>query len=177
MTSTNAPAKGKLLGKGLFSKVYENTNEPCMVIIETVDHAKECMAHGWFPDSDLFPTVTPTDECGVYTMRYYASAKSKGVLSELDAHNKALYRALRKLSVHVDNPYDRMHAWCEAFASLPDQFATEREALREACEACGNYGSQVAFEISPRNVATENGKLVLLDCFFMVDQAEQLRGR
>ena len=36
-----------------------------------------------------------------------------------------------------------------------------------ALDACGNWSTNVMFEISPRNIAVDNGQLVLLDCFFL----------
>jgi len=56
----------------------------------------------------------------------------------------------------------------EAFRSLPREFKTAKTALIDAVSALTNYGSDICFEISPRNIAvTKTGNLILLDCFFM----------
>lgn len=36
-----------------------------------------------------------------------------------------------------------------------------------------NYDHRIGFEISPRNVAIDNGRLVLLDCFFSIDLLQE----
>ena len=45
----------------------------------------------------------------------------------------------------------------------------------DALRACSNYGSDVGFEISPRNIFIDNGNLILADCFFIISQAEEIR--
>jgi hypothetical protein len=47
--------------------------------------------------------------------------------------------------------------------------------MLDALDACANYGNDVCFEISPRNVAVKNGKLVLMDCFFMADKLQEIQ--
>ena len=46
----------KLIGKGIFSKVYSN-NSLDYVIINKNDYIKEAMAFNWFPDSRHFPKI------------------------------------------------------------------------------------------------------------------------
>jgi len=164
---------GKLIGKGAFTKVWEDKFDASLVIMQSDDYAKEAMALGWFPECTLFPAVERIDydEVSTYSMQRYEVTRS--VIPKLDKHNAALYRALRKLT--------ETHRMCthsavfKAFETLPDKFDNERECLLEATDAMANYGSDVCFEISPRNVAAVFGKLVLLDCFFMEDQLEQKR--
>ena len=71
--------------------------------------------------------------------------------------------------------HDSMSKVYEAFAAIEDEDL--KEVMIEALEACGNYGSDVAFEISPRNVAVKDGKLILLDCFFMKSKLNQVRSK
>jgi len=56
-------------------------------------------------------------------------------------------------------------AWYKEFSKVTN--ITLRNSLQEAIDACANYGSDIKFEISPRNVAVKNGNLILLDCFFV----------
>ena len=60
---------------------------------------------------------------------------------------------------------------------MPDKFDNEKEAILEAIDAMCNYGSDVSFEISPRNIAADkDGNLILLDCFFIKSQLSNVRG-
>lgn len=160
------------IGRGLFSAVYEGPTYDAVTVL-TVDYAKECMGLGWFPRHRLFPVLEGGDwhpeleSVRVYTMKRYDP--SRAVVSKLCKHDANLYRALRKLPCCFADDAGFDH-WREQFLTLPDAFSDEREALVEAVEAMSNYGSDVMFEISPRNVAVEDGKLILLDCFFMASQ-------
>jgi hypothetical protein len=49
-------------------------------------------------------------------------------------------------------------------------------ALNEQIDGLMNYGADIRFEISPRNVAVKNGKLILLDCFFFASKLREVRG-
>lgn len=184
------PRNAQKLGQGAFSTVYADPDAPDdFVLIQTIDQAKEAMALGWFPNSPLFPELTVyateydgDDERNVYRSKRYDT--SRAVVSKLDAHNKAFYNALRHLSLHdnddshgydTHNPHNWYHIWHHKLSGLDDQFAEEREALLEALDTLCNYGSDIAFEISPRNVATEGGKLILLDCFFVQSQLKKVR--
>lgn len=51
------------------------------------------------------------------------------------------------------------------------------QIILEALDACLNYGSSVRFEISPRNVAVQDGQLVLLDCFYLQSTLNEVLGR
>ena len=153
----------KLIGKGTFTKAY--LLESGEVLLKSVDPIKECMAHGWVPVSELFPSVS-LEDCETYKMKYYPKVSS--LKNTLNEKSYRLYSALRKLSVgYVRNSYDLLDEWRKAFDSLPSEFEQEKEDLISAIEACSNYGTDVSFEISPRNVAVDNGNLVLLDCFFL----------
>ena len=153
----------KLIGKGTFTHAFlidDNT-----VALHSTDPLKECMAHGWFPDNRLFPIVEQTDH-NVYTMKYYPKVRS--LKNSLNERDYTLYTILRKLRiVQPANNYMKLDAWRAAFNTIPGEYSTEREALLDALDACCNYGTDINFEISPRNVAVDNGNLVLLDCFFL----------
>ena len=58
---------------------------------------------------------------------------------------------------------------------LPDKFAEEKEAICAHIQGLRDYGEDICFEISPRNVAVDNGKLILLDCFFKRSALDELR--
>lgn len=166
--TTELPKKGKQIGRGMFTRCYELGADK--VLLESQCSAKECMSLGWFPESRLFPEVERLDYGGnhsVYTMKRYP--KQRGVLKHLDEKDAALYRELRELFKainFIDYP-EYGEALLAGFDALKEDFPEESEALIGAYEAMRNYGQDVFFEISPRNVTTENGKLILLDCWFM----------
>lgn len=167
----------KKIGEGTFTKAFLN-NEG-RVILKTDDKAKECMALGWFPESKLFPTVE-YKELGVYEMEYLGPTP-KSVKRDLRPRQYRLYKALQKL---FDGGYgtfgidkrDYFFEWHKKFDSLPSEFRKEKETLKLALDALGNYGTDIAFEISPRNIRIKNGFLILMDCFFFADDLSKRFG-
>ena len=162
----------QLIGKGLFTKAYRK--DKTTVLLKSDDPIKECMPMGWFPDSRLFPKIIRTD-CGEYEMKYYEKVSSLKK-SLTDTHYE-IYKELRKVSENIErtsNIYDGLFNVIDGFKMIKDRRL--KEIMIRAVEACSNYGSDVEFEISPRNVAvTKTGKLILLDCFFMKSKALNIR--
>ena len=145
----------KLIGRGSFTRAYYDGDK---VYLKSDDYIKECMAFGWFPDSPRFPEVRiSTLEGFDYEMEYYPP--NRALKRELLKEEYELYRQLRKLmqdAVLPANAYDLYSYWYSVFETLAP---TEvREALLEALDACSNCGSDVQFEISPRNVRVKDGK-------------------
>ena len=162
----------QLIGKGSFTKAYRK--DKTTVLLKSDDPIKECMSMGWFPDSRLFPKIIRTD-CGEYEMKYYEKVSSLKK-SLTDTHYE-IYKELRKVSENIErtsNIYDGLFNVIDGFKMIKDRRL--KEIMIRAVEACSNYGSDVEFEISPRNVAvTKTGKLILLDCFFMKSKALNIR--
>jgi len=161
--------KLKVIGRGTFSTVYRLDDET--VLIKTEDPAKECLYFANI-ESNRFPKLEligyeKKDHLRVYKTKYYERAPLK---ASLEPREYKLYTELRKLFKMAYSPfasdYDLYSIWYERFGLLPDEFASETEELRDALGSFADWGSDVAFEISPRNVAVDNGKLILLDCFF-----------
>ena len=167
----------KLIGSGTFTKCFLN-DDGVTVTLKSKCSAKECMGFGWFPESYLFPIIERFDYddngFGWYTMRFYPRAP---LSKALEPKQWQLYKVLRALKTPYirNNSKDTYSLWCDLFSTLPEEFAEEREALLEALCAMTNYGSDIEFEISPRNVRAVNGKLLLLDCFFVVSQLKAKR--
>lgn len=165
----------KLIGKGSFTKAY--LLESGKVELHSNDPVKECMALWGFGDSYLWPTIERIDD-KVYTMDYLP--KTSRLKASLEPRQYQLYSALRKLKPLVSfRPRDWEYSdyWREQFESLPSEFEEEKQALLEALDSLGNYGQDIQFEISPRNVRAVNGKLCLLDCFFFVSQLQLVNSR
>lgn len=164
----------KCIGKGAFSTVYQKTAKK--VLIKSNDHVKECMALGWFPETPMFPTIERVGlsdccEWSFYEEKYYPKVKS--IKNNLTAFEYEFYKALRALfnsNTYCQNPYDTLDMWREKFESLPGKFHHKKAMLLEALDGLSNYGTDICFEISPRNIAIHGKKLVLLDCFFMKSQ-------
>lgn len=164
----------KKIGKGAFSSVFRKGDSNNVLIISN-DVVKECISLGWFPKSRLFPKIERLsyndDGTSTYKMKYY----DKVIAPKKQLNTKAyrLYKALRSLEVinYPEND-DLLHdAWIKAFKNLPSELKTAKGALIGAVEALTNYGADICFEISPRNIATtKTGNLVLLDTFFLKSQ-------
>lgn len=162
----------KLIGRGAFTRAY--LLDSGRVLLKTCCPIKEAMAWGWFPASPLFPEMKYVD-VGVYEMEYYPRVPS--LKKALKADQWGIYKALRDVfngAMTPVNKADLYSYWYRRFGELPEELA---EVMREALDACANFGSEIGFEISPRNVAVKDGNLVLLDVFFNVDKLNEVRGR
>lgn len=162
----------KLIGKGKFTKAFLNTTTN-KVILKTTCQAKECAALGWLPNSRLFPELTFIEN-GLYEMDYLGKT-DKGIKSKLRPRQLRFYKELEKIycrgysSIGKRNQ-DLFFHWHKQFDLLPSEFKKEKEILKEALDSLGNFGTNVCFEISPRNVREKNGFLILLDCFYFTDK-------
>lgn len=160
-----------ILGKGLFTTAYLQKDNKT-VILKSTDYIKECMSLGWFPNSMYFPKVERLDQ-GIYKMKKYD--KPKSLKNSLKPKQYEIYKELRNLSIgYIKNSYNNLDEWRKQFNTISNK--TVKNALNDAIDACSNYGSDVCFEISPRNVAvSKTGNLILLDCFFIASQANDIR--
>lgn len=150
----------------MFSHVYRKTSN--RVLIHSDDPVKECMSLGWFPATTLFPNVTRVSE-DTYEMKFYPRVTAPK--KQLNPRSYALYLALREYmntfpSVEYPNTYYSIGV--KHLNTLPSRFNREKHLLESAFDAVANYGDDMRFEISPRNISyTPSGKLILLDCFFL----------
>lgn len=156
----------QLIGKGAFSKVYK-LNEK-QVLIKSVCYAKECISLNL--ESKWFPKLEKTDY-NEYVCEFYPKVTS--LKSSLIPEHYKIYQELRKLSVYCTNSYDYLDAWRKEFKKISNK--SLKNALLKVLDDLGNYGTQIGFEISPRNEAVKNGNLILLDVFYMRDQLEHVR--
>ena len=159
----------KIIGKGQFTTAYRKNAHT--VLLKSTDPIKECMSLGWFPDSHLFPKITrisSNENLSIYEMKYYPKVKS--LKHALKSKHYEYYKALRKLfedncfhASSIDNLY---FMWYKIFSTTDTLPKHIKKHLLDALDACSNYGTAIAFEISPRNVAvSKTGGLILLDCF------------
>jgi len=166
----------KVLGTGAFSKVWDNNDGT--VLIRSICYQKEAFSNGWGNSGDLFPKLeyVDSDDFGnrFYTMKKYN--KVKGIKSNVNTHQWEFYCWLRRVhgSFYSTSIYDGYSLLYSMFDNMPVQFSYESEQLISCIDALSNYGTDIAFEISPRNVCINDGKLILLDCFFFRKQLEEL---
>ena len=152
----------KIIGKGSFTTAYFNETTG-QVLLKSRDRVKAAMAEGFFPDHKIFPKikfVSIGDGVTYYEMKYYK--KYSSLKNNLTSRQWEFYKLLRTLNHSLG--YANIYRDFET--KIPNKFQKEREALLEALNGLSNYGTDIAFEISPRNVAIEDKKLILLDCFF-----------
>lgn len=155
----------KLIGKGLFSKVFKLNDK--QVLIQSVCNVKECLSMDWHQSTGIFPKIESIDY-QEYTCEYYDKVSS--IKYSLCPKHYEIYKDLRSLSINRNgNNYDLSYKWIEEFKKVKDK--KYREALLDMIECLHNYGSDIDFEISPRNIAIKNGKLILLDVFYFKNHA------
>lgn len=161
---------GKVIGKGAFSTAYLQSDNKT-VVLKSVDYVKECNALGWFPKSRYLPKIEVLDS-NLYKMEYYPKVAS--LKDSLKPSQYTLYLELRGLKIpYCKNPYNLADFWRKEFKTVKNK--TVKNLLLDVVDSMANYGTQFQFEISPRNVAVKNGNLILLDCFFIQDQLNEVR--
>lgn len=160
----------KLIGKGAFTKAY--LLDDGRVQLHTCCPIKESMAWGWFPDSKLFPKLTYVD-VGVYEMDYLTRVTAPK--RQLNEASYKLYKALQLVYGDYDaidyfSIYKSLEKHLEGFKEL--------EEVLEALDACSNWGTDIGFEISPRNISVDDkGNLILADCFFHRPTLTEVRSK
>lgn len=163
----------KKIGKGTFSNVYLKSDNKT-VFIKSVCLIKECMALGWFPNSRLFPKLKRVG-CQCYEMKYYPRVKS--LKQALKPSQYLSYKQLReawKGMPYISSRHNSLDTWRDTFEKLENKRLSK--IMLEALDGCANYGNNIGFEISPRNVAvTESGNLILLDVFYDRDKLIKVR--
>jgi hypothetical protein len=160
----------KKIGQGVFTTAYRRNDGK--VLLKSKDYIKECMAHGWFPSSRLFPKIVFKGQYE-YVMNYYPKVRApKATLTDRDY---AFYKELRVIAAQYNSVgTDNHNELYKAFGGI--KCKNNRRIMREALAACSNYGSDICFEISPRNISVSPvGRLVLMDCFFMRSQLRAIR--
>ena len=158
---------------GLFTRAYKINNKN--VLLHSVCLAKHCNAELGFGDNYLFPEIEKITYQTFKMPFYNVGSKKGGIRNKVSARQWRLYKALRNLSVYCRNNYDLGQAWERAFESLPSEFKNEKRYLIEALNSFRNYTCFPCFEISPRNIAIKGNKIVLLDCFFCLEQSRKVR--
>lgn len=163
-----------LVGSGLFTKCYRYSKKEVLCI--SCDPTKECISLGWTPESRFIPEIEKLDHDGIfslYKMPLYEKPKSlKGALNKSDYR---FYSDLRNLQIDYDL---NEHRWIYNIVRAVESSKlhhTKKELMIGFAESMTNFGHTLRFEISPRNVAVKNGKLILLDVFFFTETMQAVR--
>ncbi len=163
-----------IIGRGAFTKCYELN--PHEVMLLSCDPIKECNALGWMPDSDRLVNLERVDYDGIFTL-YKALKLPKFKVGDLSLPEYALFKQLKKFYHSLSwptNDYPRLPYFIDKLnaSELPEEI---KELLGDCAESCMNYGQKFGFEFSPRNLSTQNGNLVFLDCFYLLDTLQSVR--
>ena len=163
---------GPVIGKGQFSVCFapEATNQSLGDVAYIVSRCpmKECVARDWmpviashvsFPDSEIVDRDFPLT---LYKMPIYITITAPK--KQLSKKAYAFYQELRIISAKLSS---LVKLWDKQKYLVNMEKSKAVESVLACLEACANYTDEPCFEISPRNIATnENGDLILLDCFF-----------
>ena len=171
----------KLVGKGTFSKCYQETEDTVLLI--TCDPLKEGQALFSNYDS-LIPKIERIDyDCDnnginwfLLRMQNYGKTDN-GIYQKLDNHNKKLFMLLKGIYKKYPIGYSAIF---KAFDNLPIDFQEEKEIIQnfigDVCNCLHNV-ENLRFEFSPRNLRQVNGKLIMLDCFFSIQALRDTQKR
>lgn len=172
----------KLIGKGLFTKCYDLNNGK--VVLVSSCPVKEALALGWFvsgihwPECERIDYDVDNNNSGLYVMPKYDKPTSlKSALVEKDYK---LYLQLKELAKvfqnkTINNKYDRQQVFIETVKSFKGLHYSMKNQLITAVDGLANYTCNIGFEVSPRNVAVKNKRLILLDLFFSIDKMNEVR--
>lgn len=176
-TTKKEVVKGlKKLGAGAFTECFELSED--QVLLVTIDPLKEVYSMGWL-SNPLFPVTTRID-CltsgeTLYTMERYTKVSS--LKNKLNVDQYEIYKKLRKIftdgDIYPRNIYDGYKKLYAEFEKIENEEL--QQVMTEALNDISNYGSDIGFEISPRNVAVKDAKLILLDCFFIRSKLQEVR--
>lgn len=180
---------GKPFAQGMFTKAYNHPDDSSKVVLISCDPIKDCMAHGWFPDArnngwdtDLYPVIDQIGPCDwmripgnwrIYSMDRLERPRSlKKAIPEKD------YELFKRLQRFMDDDVFGIVRYRHFTISYLHKVIAESDHLQdwtkdfliESVSGCANAGCDPTFEISPRNVAVQNGRLVLLDVWLMISE-------
>lgn len=158
-----------LIGRGTFSKVYQKNSKKVIIVSE--DPVKEALSTGWIDSSYMVPKLEQV-EYGVYEGLLYEKVTApKKQLNEKDYKR---YKTLRDIFKNtLVTSYYPLH---KTFSTLEDPYL--KRILLSFLDTLANWGQDIGFEISPRNIATnKKGDLILLDIFFFRSKLREVEKR
>jgi len=175
MDNISVATPKKLIGKGFFTRCYDTQDG--RVELHTFCNIKPAYAEWGVGDGRLFPVMEKIDTrydrydnaISVLTCKKFPKVSS--LKSALKPAHYALYRTLKSIAYRNVSTHDFYRAVKDS-KSIHHAYKTD---ILTAIDDIHNYASFVGVEISPRNVAVDGGRLVLLDIFFDRDQVKAIR--
>lgn len=162
--------KLKLIGKGTFTKAYLQPDGK--VLVKSPCPVKEILSLGWCGNARFLPKIERIDHEEYIMPLYEKPRKLKEALLPVEYK---FYLALREM---------HSNCWGKGLFGIIDAIKNSKlspqrkKQMIEFAEGVANIGVEdIRFEISPRNVAVKNGKLILLDVFFSSSKLRSTRKR
>lgn len=164
----------KLIGEGFFTKCFDAGEGS--VELHTFCNIKPAYAEWGVGSGRLFPSMTKIDvrydhqDIAVTILKCKRYPKVASLKTALAPAQYALYLALRAIAAEAIG-WGSSRQFAGKVRTAKNVHWRHREDIATAVDDVHNYASNVGIDISPRNVAVDNGRLVLLDVFFDADQA------
>jgi hypothetical protein len=159
--------KLNLIGKGSFSKVYDNKDG--YVLIKTEDPLKDCLANHCSKGIKHLPDTDCLDS-GLYRQPKYQKLNSVKHVKDWKILKK-IESQYRKLS---DKNYNSLIDILES--NKEDLTESIYEALTELITSFSDYTYYIGFEIARRNLALDSqNELILLDVLYDIKLLEKIR--
>jgi len=161
---------GKQIAKGSFTRCYKKENED-FVTLSSVCPSKLMLSEVG-EHYDLYPTLQEIAP-EIYRCEYFKKVDS--LKKNLGDRDWKLYQTLRKYLNGSQGIYNIQDNLYRIEGKISD---AHFEEIEYSVQDAANYLCEDAcFEISPRNVAAKNGKLILLDVFFSARTLAEVQGR
>lgn len=163
-------AQLELIAKGAFTYVFTHSDSTKVLVVSNCSF-KECNSMGWLPESDseyyYYPTITKLDYNEGYNLfvmpKYIKVGRPK---QQLNSQAYEIYKELREHFAALTAGH-KLWDQFKIFENLIFSSDNLKEFVQESLNASGNYTDSTGWEISPRNIATDDqGNLVLLDVMF-----------
>lgn len=170
----------KRIGKGMFTTAYLNDKNEC--ILHSYDPIKEAYSES-IPNK-YFPLVERLWNKGYgskfdmlhiwYKMKYFKRVKS--LKKSLKPSQYKMYKELRKIDesvalLNMGGYGENVRGWKKTEnlikeVSKSNLHYSQKNIILSKIDDIKNYSDHIIMEVSPRNVACNNGNLILLDIFF-----------
>lgn len=163
----------KKIGQGAFSKVYALNDKK--VLIDTVCSAKLCLEDSYIEVKGVFPVlkrVWSNEVDNLFSCKRYEKVLAPKQVLKPEYYE--VYKELRELQNTISyvnkTNYDVLET---AFNTIKNR--KYKKALLDMLVSLSGWGYDMRFEISPRNIAVNKGRLILLDVFYFHNELMEVR--
>lgn len=174
--------RGKIIGRGAFTKCREHKTDATRVFLETTCTLKECiyLFNQEYEFSPKYYNREYDEIKDVWVFEAERYEKTRSLKDKLKPKYWKLYQHLRKLandSVNFSGISGRYTQFSGLIAEILDWDIDEelKEDVYNYLSEFTNYSSCLRLEISPRNVFIKNGALILADVVFCTKQLQEAR--